>query len=167
MNTKCITLMVLFLLITSSVYGQTSESNIESLRGLKGVGVMVKDLISDIEKDGLRKENIQTDVELKLRLAGIKVLTQEEQFNEPGIPCLGVSVDSFIRDGSNIYAVNISIEFLQKVYLGRDLKIVTVGITWSKSFMGTVGASNVNDIRDSVKDKVDEFINDYLSVNPK
>jgi hypothetical protein len=40
--------------------------------------VVVESLTSDIEADGLRKDSIKTDVELKLRLAGIKVLTEKE-----------------------------------------------------------------------------------------
>jgi len=33
--------------------------------------------------------------------------------------------------------------------------------------VGTVGRDNLRDIRNSTKDRVDEFINAYLSVNPK
>ena len=74
MNTKCKVLMVLFLLISSSVYSQ--QTNIGSLKGIKGLRVTVETLNPSIEADGLREYQIRTDVELKLRLAGIKVLTR-------------------------------------------------------------------------------------------
>jgi len=163
MNTKSKVLMVLFLLITSSVYGQT---DIESLRGLKGVYVIIESLKPDIEADGLREDQIQTDVELKLRLAGIKVLTEEEWEKELGCPCLYVKVSA--RKWESIYSCSTDVELHQDVYLVRDSSIRVFGaITWYKSSFGLIGEMKVYQIRDSIKDYVDEFINDYLSVNPK
>ena len=37
--------------------------------------------------------------------------------------------------------------------------------TWLKANTGTVG--EIKSIRDRIKDFVDEFINNYLTVNPK
>lgn len=39
--------------------------------------------------------------------------------------------------------------------------------TWNSSWTGSVGRDNSSAIRDRVKDTVDEFINAYLSVNPR
>ena len=68
MNTKCKVLAILFLftmVCTSDVFAQRDENKIESLRGLKGVHVLIESLDKDIEEDGLKKSQIQTDVELK------------------------------------------------------------------------------------------------------
>lgn len=86
-------LLVLFLLISPCAYAQ-DDFQIESLRGLKGVLVLVEALKPEIEADGLRRDSIQTDVELKLRLAGIKVLTEEECLKEPGCPWLYVYINA-------------------------------------------------------------------------
>ncbi len=127
--------------------------------------VAVEGLDPDIEKDGLNKSSIQTDVELKLRIAGIKVLTEEEVKKEPGMPWLYVQVYSV--KGLGFHAISIVLELNQGVYLSRDLKIGCVAATWSTRYVGYAGAGTVNRLRDNVKDKVDEFINDYLEMNPK
>jgi hypothetical protein len=171
-------LLVLFLLISSCAYAQQSENSIRSLRGLKGVWVLVEFLATDIEAVGLSKDNIQTDVELKLRLAGIKVLTKEEWLIEPGSPRLYIRV-GYIRVGSTmvplpiqkddtLYAYSIEVELHQNVFLERDPKIYKDGATtWGNGSVGVVGEEKILSIRDHIKDNVDEFINDYLSVNPK
>ena len=163
---KCKLLIVLFLLIPSSVYAQTDDE-VESLRGLKGVYVLIDSLHPDIEADGLRENQIHTDVELKLRLAGIKVLNEVEYLMEKGKPYLYIRFNSF-RHESGLHIINIGVGLNQSVYLERDLNIKVYGaVTWDLYYTGTVGAKNVNQIRDIIKDLVDEFINDYLSVNPK
>lgn len=74
---KMFSVMVMILIYSPVAHGQLSTGK-ESLKGLKGVNVLVDNLKPDIEKDGLKTSSIQTDVELKLRMAGIKVLTFEE-----------------------------------------------------------------------------------------
>ena len=161
-------LLVLFLLISSTAYAQQTKYNIESLRGLKGVNVVVEDLQPNIEADGLGRDSIQADVELELRLAGIRVLTEEERLKEPGCPYLYVNVNSYKDSTIQTYVFSISVELKQDVILMRYLQTVVYGATtWYTSRVGIVRAQMVDDIRDFVKDDVDKFINDYLSVNPR
>ena len=61
-----------------------TEMDRKSLRGLKGIAVVVEALQPEAERDGLTKSQIKTDIELKLRQAGIHVLTTEESFKTPG-----------------------------------------------------------------------------------
>ena len=49
----------------------------KTLVGLSGVYVLVETIEDDVERDGLSRAQIQTDMELKLREAGIPVLTEE------------------------------------------------------------------------------------------
>ena len=65
------------------------------LKGLKSVTVFVEELDEDIENQGLRISTFRTDVELKLRMAGIKVLRIEEWSKEPSNPSLYVNVSCF------------------------------------------------------------------------
>ena len=97
---------LLMMVCVSNVYAE-SEYNIESLRGLKGVLVILEKLTEDIEKDGLSRSSIQTDVELKLRLAGIKIFTVEEWHKEPGRPFLSVYVNSIKPDNDLSRILNI------------------------------------------------------------
>ena len=169
MNTKCKVLVIIFLftmVCASDVSAQELGYQIESLRGIKGVNVLIELLNPDIEKDGLKKEQIKTDVELKLRLAGIKVLNEEELLNEPGQPYLHVNVNSN-KSELGFYSFSITIELNQLVLLIRDLDTIFTACTWSTKTVGFAGVEKVGQIRDYIKDDVDLFINDYLFVNPK
>ncbi|GAI14126.1 unnamed protein product [marine sediment metagenome] len=167
-----LTVIVMFGFMSTELHAQAETlraQEAETLKGIKGVYVVIETLKPEIEADGLEESQIQTDVELKLRLAGIKVLTEEEMFKEPGMPYLCVNVNAFKNDILRIYAYNISIELGQLVYLERDIGIGIkhYGITWEISVIGVIREKNVDSIRDSVKNLIDKFINDYLSVNPK
>ena len=76
---------ILFLMGLTLLRGQVS-TDVQSLKGIQGIAVLVEPLGSDVEAVGLHTSDIQTDVELKLRLAGIKVLTLGESFKEFGSP---------------------------------------------------------------------------------
>lgn len=166
MNGFILRLGVLILAVTVSV--MAGEFDKKSLHGLGGVYVLVESLDSEIEQAGLHKADIQTDVELKLRLAGIKVPTEEEHLHQPGTPYLYINANVHLgheNSGLAYYAIDCELE--QDVTLTRDESISTVATTWETGKAGVVGTSNLQRIRDSVKDLVEEFINAYLSVNPK
>ena len=175
MNAKFKVLVILFLftmVCASDVFAQLPSAEVESLRGIKGAYVIILDLEPDIEKDGLRKDQIKTDVELKLRLAGIKGGAKNSNgvewlLKEPGGLWLQVSVGSIkLEIGSYIYDVAVVLH--QMVYLERNTKIKISAETWRRDYFGIVGENEVADvIRNSIKDLMDEFINDYLTVNPK
>ncbi len=69
--------------LAPAILAVDSESTRESLRGIPGVYVLIEHLNPDAESDGLTRTQLRTDVELKLRLAGIKVFTREERFLGP------------------------------------------------------------------------------------
>ena len=68
---------------------------------------------------------------------------------------------------SGLYAFNVDISFKQWVLLYRDTESSVFTETWSVERTGSVREEDIVTIRDYIKDSVDEFINDYLSVNPK
>jgi len=143
------------------------EYNRATLKGLKGVWVVIGELDQDAIADGLTKQQLQTDVELRLRKVGIRVvLTQDESRKMPGAPILHVSAP-MMKSESGLYAYSICAELIQGVALARDTNIFVLGTTWSTQEIGTVGKNKmVQSVRGAVGDLVDEFINAYLSVNP-
>ena len=150
-----------FLLLTPEIFGVQEKS----LRGLKGVFVTIQGLKEYMEKDGLTKLQVKTDVELRLRKAGIKVLTEEELPVPKEYAVLFVDINSFkMSDG---YAFNCSLEVLQAAKLLRDPEITGPFMTWTSFHTGYVPKDNLRFIREGLSDLVDEFINDYLAVNPK
>ena len=68
---------VVFTLVTLDSFVLAQDVDQESravLRGLQGCEVVVENLRPEIERGGLTREQLQTDMELKFRMAGIKVL---------------------------------------------------------------------------------------------
>jgi hypothetical protein len=57
-----------------------------SLAGLPGVKVVIDEIKSDAQTDGLSEEGIRTAVELILRSNDIRVLTQSEWLTTPSGP---------------------------------------------------------------------------------
>ena len=67
-----------------------------------------------------------------------------------------------------MYSYNISVRLHQTTLLTRDPSIFAFGATtWDVGSIGIVGSMKIRDVRASVLDRVDEFINAYLAVNPE
>ena len=163
---QSIRLALLAIAVAVSVSGLEAEASDDihsrlALKGLLGVSVVVEDF-NDAEKGmGFSEGTFQTDVELKLRMAGIKVLTPDERARIPGRPYLYLNVNP-LEGGSR--AFNVSLGLNQDVLLDRNKALVRGTPTWS---VGTVGVGGVPFIRSVVRDEVDKFLNAWLSVNPK
>ncbi len=127
---------------------------------------MVESVASDAERDGLTRSQLQTDVEVRLRKAGIRVLTEGERQDMPGGPYLYVSVNTLKRE-DGIYVVSIFVDLRQKVFLARKPSFSMYKATWDMSSIGAVGAARLRTVRTGVADIVDTFISDYLAVNPR
>ena len=151
-------------LLMLNSFAYSADDEIESLRGLKGFYVQALELSANLEGVGLTREQIQTDVELKLRLAGIKVVSKEEMFKIPGFPSLYIIVAAA---GTETFGLAVRLELKQVATLNRNSKIEVYPVTWSKWIIGIGSKNHVTSIRDQVKNLTDSFINNYLSVNPK
>ena len=160
--------IVLTLTLQSPLFAINGKSNRATLRGLSGVGVLIEQLAPEIEREGLIKNQLQIEVELKLKMAGIKVLTREECLKTPGEPYLYVNVNvNIAKTESDIYPYSIDVLLMQKVSLLRDPKQTTYAVTWSTGGVGSIEKSILSQLRTSVEEMVDLFIKTYLSENPK
>jgi hypothetical protein len=143
-----------------------SEFSRKSLRGLSGVHVLVENLTDDAKRVGLDTDTIQTDVELKLRLAGITVLTSEESLRAPGMPDLYVNVDVMAFNGFYVYSVTVEVD--QNVMLRRNYDSVIGAATWSVTGVGgATSQSAKSGGREFLSELIDHFLNAYLDANPK
>lgn len=159
---KILFLFLLSIIEPSLIIAQTSAEEINTLDGFDTLEVIVGELNPDLERIGLTKAQIQTDVEIKLRRAGFKVKGEKELFT-PYILLV-------IRVGSNknrngIFALDIRTSLFQKVFLERKKSISVLSTTWEVENIGTVGEENVKDVRNLISDQVDKFINDWLKAN--
>jgi hypothetical protein len=135
----------------------------KALAGLKGVGVEVMPLMPEAERLGLTTRQIKTDVELRLRKAGVRVLTSEEVIETKGQPRLFVTLVTSISSGLCAYMIEVQLGEVAALARG-DAVYATI---WLTNGVGTFLTKDIRKIRDYVGDCVDEFINDYLAANPK
>ncbi len=138
----------------------------EALCDIKGFLVVVEELQPELEREGLSREQIQTDVETQFHTAGIKLLSREEVLRVAGNPWLYVKIIVFEPQTRGDYAFSVETSFKQNVVLMRIPPINLSGATtWRTGATGM--SSDLDDIRSTVKDQIGIFINAYLSVNPK
>lgn len=157
-------LSIMFLLLLPGISPALTDQQ-RVLVGLKGVGVLVENIRPDAERLGLTRDQITTDVELRLRKAGIRVLSREERYKTPGMSYLYVNVNTAINLNALICAYSVSVELKEWVKLANGFK--TPACIWITGSVGLTATDRLNKIRDSVGDKIDIFINDYLAANPK
>ena len=137
----------------------------QTLAGLRGVSVLVERISDAAQRDGLLADQIQTDVEVKLRQAGIPVLTSAESSTDS--PYLYVNPQLF-KNTVGLYVYNLEVRLDQAVSLRRQPSISTTAPTWSATAQyGTVAPAALGSVRDRIRDLTDQFINAYLAANPK
>jgi hypothetical protein len=158
---------IIVLASNSSLAEQPTEvPERESLRGVTGVEVLVDPLDVEIEQRGLKTDALEKDVRQRLHKAGVNVLTERERLRNLTSAMLVITVDALHdRIGRYFYSIHLSIK--QRVQLeGRETSELSA-VTWMKlGSIGTVADDNVKHIETKVLQKVDEFIKDYLAVNP-
>lgn len=160
--------LILFFLIavTAPTMAINGKSNLATLQGLKGVGVIIENLPLEVEKAGLLKSQLQIEVQFRLRSAGIKVLTREECLKTPGEPYLYININiNTSKTESDIYPYTIDAMLIQKVMLVRDPDKIIYAVTWSVGGVGSVDKNLIPGLRTNVEGVVDKFINVYLREN--
>jgi hypothetical protein len=131
------------------------------------VEVSVEYVSPEVERLGLTRQQLQADVELQLRQAGIRVLTQKERFTTPGQPSLYVVAQGFLLPG-NLFATSFSsVSLFQQATLDINASSARV-IPWTFMTLNHPLDFNLSQaIRKNTRDLVDKFINAYLSANPR
>ena len=159
--------LVVALTITQSCTNSYAdgESERNTLRGLKGIYVFVDKLKEELIRDGLTTDDLRTDAELKLRLKGIRVLSEQEWYKEPGGPHLYIDINVLKLNPTKTYIFAISVSVKQGVSLIRSSDIEVFGITWSTWGVGI--STELQDIRLRLEEDLDRFVRAYMSVNPK
>lgn len=160
---KC--MFVAVLLASTSVSLRASDDSITrvSLRGVKAFDVVVEAMNENAS--GLTRDDLQTDVELRCRQAGIKL----EKVTAPYLYISVTPQEVQYADGRmNVYAVFIEVKFAQVILLERAPAIRMAAPTWS---VGKIVTGPSRDFRrfcrESVRDLVDKFLNAFFEQNPK
>jgi hypothetical protein len=151
----------------------------DTLIGLQAVTVLVRDLAAEAAKYGLTRRALQTDTETRLRQYGVKVLTEQEfserqsawvrdKHSRTDAAVLYVNVEPLIDEEAGGAAVGVRVQLQQWASLPREPKILySRATTWEEQAVMLCGFRRINEVRDQVRDLVDEFINDYLVAKAK
>ena len=175
---KRITLALTFLLATSSTVAAQFTPSKENLRGLIGVRLIVmfghcpsRDLSNCAEglDEAQRPEvlkMLEADTTAKLQNAGIPLFRlADERSSKSGGPKLIVLV-TLDKPNGFVYPLVTEVKLLQRVRLVRDPAIEYDALSWSRH--GVSGPKlEIEMMRRQVATLIDQFIADYLSVNPK
>jgi hypothetical protein len=128
----CISLAVGLISIAGDLHATDGKSERDTLRNVTGVHVLIEELDPTTVQAGLSKEQIQTDVELRLRMAGIQVL-------DTALPTLSMSVPPWSREepmASDAYNCQIELGQLVTVFSNQAL---VMGSTFVRGRHGTGG----------------------------
>jgi hypothetical protein len=161
----------------SEVLASDDETTSQSLMDLQGISVMVPPINPDAERDGLKREQILTEIELRLRKGGIKILTDKEIMKIRNFPYLNVTVNSVKDKKTGLYSYDIKVELYKQDILNPEdigetneigfAQLIPIK-TWSSELTGSAPGSDLkNSVQKRVDDLADKFINAYLAANPK
>lgn len=169
---KQLSKIIFILIISLFIHPLIGYSQREPLKGIQGIYVSIEQLHPDAKELGITRESLKTEVELKLRLAGIRIDNSREELLKlatTATPYLYVNLNikNSTVGGVNIYTYNISISLIDKVYIARNSMYI-LATTWSRGVLGISTKDNgLRHIREGLKKLLDRFLNDYLAVNPK
>ncbi len=151
----------------SSLAEQPAEApERESLRGVTGVEVLVEPLNVEIEERGLETDTLQREIKQRLQKAGVKVLTEPERLRTPAAAMLVIRLDA-LHDRIGRYFYSIDLFLTQRVKLEGRPDSDLFAVTWKKfGPIGIVADDNIKHLETQVLQKADQFIKDYLAVNP-
>jgi hypothetical protein len=164
MKKQIVVAAVLFAILTIPTYAMAhlSAADRELLRGQDGFRLAMDRIRPDIERDGLFRSTLLEDMELRLRMGGIKVLSEEEAEKKPDAPCLYLYVDALKCSLGYVYKIRLVL--MEPVKLVRNNAKVTATVLRIPDELGIT--SNLSDIRDAAGDFVDEFVKGWKTVNP-
>ena len=151
------------LTIATHAMAHLSAADRELLRGLDGFRLAVDRIRPDVERDGLFRSTLREDMELRLRMGGIKVLSEEESEKNPDAPYLYLYVDALKCSLGYVYKIRLSL--MEPVKLIRNNAKVSATVLRIPDELGIT--SNLSEIRDAAVDFVDEFVKAWKAANPK
>lgn len=139
---------------------------VESLRYLPGVAVVIEEIEAEAKADGLSEEAIRTAVEHTLQASGIRILTPVERSNTPSQPSLYVRVSTYKAE-SALYAYAVTVALKQLMALAHRPQRTMYASTWEQGMMGTLGSHGIEQAPKAVEDLIKKFANDFLAANPR
>jgi hypothetical protein len=161
--------VLLAMLIAASPLAPSAQESADSRESLRGVSNVL--VVVDINSGGanvLSESTLRTQVELALRRSGIGIADRDSVSRSTAVLAASFTALRLKNQGgvNTGYAVSYSLEVRQPVSLVRKPNTVLIVATWSGS--GILAGSDdttASHVRKTLDDLLDQFCNDYLSVN--
>ena len=160
---RIFTIIAIFIVTLTSVYAQFK------LSGINSIAVQIH-IVEKSNQASSLETTIKTDVELKLRMASIKVNDYKKlNFDSDAMLYVGILALEIFQEEISGICYHVIVRLFERVTIPRLINTSVGGYTWISK--GSVAVSPLKDyseyVRKDVKDAVDEFINAYLKDNPK
>jgi len=139
-----------------------------SLTQMLRVRVVVENISTEVQRDGLTSSVIEATVKQRLLKAGIPLLSSASSKDQLGYwrgaqPYLYVNVNTQKR--GDLYALALSVE-VHQLLNSIVTKELTWGTTWEHSQIGFVAAADIRTVLPTIGQLTDDFASDWLAVNP-
>ena len=154
------------------VHAFDAEVSRETMKGLTGFYILIEELnpniakYASVQKNNIRTQTLKSQVENRLRAAGIRVLSWDEMMKTPERPMLYVSVNTHEYE-KFWYAYDIRVEVRQLVTLVSQPGKPISGATWSVNMIGVMNIGQLQTLYDNLGVLLDRFIQAYIAVNRK
>ena len=166
MSTRILTWVLLLAVLCDVATAKTSRQERASLKGVGPIWVVVEDLPADVKSSGVTDDSLQTQVELNLRRARIRVTTEQAYGKAAGVRgVLGVSVMIRKCSSAPIWFGAISVVLSQVVTLQSGAP--SPAVTWQNRSIFVLGNDRLLTLPKFLQPHIDSFVNDYLAANPK
>jgi hypothetical protein len=155
--------MLAALSVSTHAFAALSAADRELLRGVDEFRLAVERIKPEIERDGLFRSILLSDMELRMRLAGIKTLSEEESESKPDVPMLYLYVDAMKCSLGYVYSLRLVL--MEPVKLTRNNMKVMATVFRIPTELGIT--ARLSDIRDAAGDFLEEFIKAWKAANSK
>ncbi len=153
------------LIICDSPYLAADKHERSTLKDLQHVAVVIGKLEKEVRNDGLRLQQLRTDVESRLRMVGMKIIDRGHTTRPYGPARLYVKVDAEKTKYCG-YALSVRVELHQSVLLLHGSRDSVSATTWHTSLAGMVPVHKMpHTVRAWLVDIVDQFVNDHSAAN--
>jgi hypothetical protein len=137
----------------------------DTLRGLPGVEVIVENVEPDLEREGLTREAIKSDVERQLRAGGILVYASQKENPSEAKAYLYVHLNSLKLSPQDLFVIGVQVHLRQTLRSPVTASNIVDAMTWDAHNVLVVDVGKVASVRESIQEYIDQFIRDWVAVH--
>lgn len=137
----------------------------DTLRGLPGVEVVVESVEPELERDGVTRAAIQSEVEQRLKARGIPVYPSQNANPSPAKAYLYVHLTPLKLAPQNLYAIGVQVHVRQTLHSLVTASNIVDAMTWDANDLIAVPIDKVTSVHRTIQESVDRFIQDWLAVH--